>query len=69
MTILSGRWAGRKNHSFSVKKGRWSGITLVGKKDNVFVSLLHIECVSKKVELDVLFTTSSNLTLKRRAEE
>jgi hypothetical protein len=32
MTILSGCWAGRKKNFFSDKKGRWSGITLVGQK-------------------------------------
>ncbi len=32
MTILSGRWAGRKKHLTSDPKGRWSSISLVGKK-------------------------------------
>jgi hypothetical protein len=39
MTILSGRWAGRKKNFFSDKKGRWSGITLVGKKGR-YISII-----------------------------
>ncbi len=32
MTILAGRWAGRKIGTTSDSKGRWSSITLTGKK-------------------------------------
>jgi hypothetical protein len=32
MTILSGRFAGCKKRISADKKGRWSSITLVGKK-------------------------------------
>jgi biopolymer transport protein ExbD len=33
MTILSGRWAGRKKKTANDPYGRWSSITLVGKKE------------------------------------
>jgi hypothetical protein len=35
MTVLSGRWACRKRNVDSDNKGRWSSITLQGKKDRL----------------------------------
>ncbi len=32
MTLLDGRWAGRKVNVFNDSKGRWSAITLTGKR-------------------------------------
>jgi hypothetical protein len=32
MTILDGRWAGRKMNTFSDDKGRWSALTMTGKR-------------------------------------
>jgi hypothetical protein len=33
MTVLSGRWAGRKDNINSDSKGRWSSMTLQGKQE------------------------------------
>jgi hypothetical protein len=35
MTVISGRWAGRKHDMGEDNKGRWSSVTLQGKKDKL----------------------------------
>jgi hypothetical protein len=48
MMVLDGKWAGRKDSTFSDKKGRWSAITLTGKRNKKVTFLTAYRVCAQK---------------------
>jgi hypothetical protein len=65
LTTLAGRWSVRKQSSGNDKYGRWSYITLDGKRDTkvTFITAYRV-CPQRRA---VLFFTNNNLILKLTA--
>jgi hypothetical protein len=48
MTVVLGRWAGRKHAMGDDKKGRWSSVTLQGKKDTLVTVITAYRVCNRK---------------------